>query len=199
MTVEMALPERFHAEGDYAREDSGVAELCEFIEASGTFRVYREVPGILIFRSPIREEKTVRVDLILSPQQTALDAGWNQGQLGVECKRSGEKLAPAVAQARDYQASKFFLRNQRDSRSGVLRAVVAPLWFFIYPFDPPGGDVESLMAADGIGALNWRREQPSGEWYLRFKVGSYKMLEVYHDGRMWVNRDPVPGRKVGCR
>lgn len=200
MSLEVVSPERHRADGQYAAESVGVADLRDVLALSGAFNVYNEVSGIVEFRQAVKEDKSVRIDMILAPTQKLLEAGWkDHGQVGVECKRSGERLAPAVAQARDYSRSVFALRNREDSRSGPLLAWVRPQWFFIWPFNPPGGDLESLMAADGIGVVNLCKAHPTGLRYLRFKVGSYNMLEVHEDGQIHVNRNPTPGRKVGCR
>jgi hypothetical protein len=193
----LSKPERFEAEGEYALEAPAVDEVVAFIEASGMFRVYREVSGVVTHLGPNRDRKSVRVDLILAPQQKAFDHGWEHGQLAVECKRSGEKLAPAVAQARDYRSSVFALKTT----GGNLVAWVAPQFLFVYPFNLPGGDLESLMASDGLGVVHWRRDyqHDSEQKVLRFKVGGWRMLELYEDGRVDVNKRPSPGRKVGAR
>lgn len=191
----LSKPQRFEAEGDYALEAPAVDELATFIDASGLFRVYREVCGVVTHAGPCRERKDVRVDLILAPQQRAFDYGWEHGQVAIECKRSGEKLAPAVAQARDYRSSVFALRTS----NGNLVAWVAPQFLLVYPYNLPTGDLDSLMAADGIGVANWRKDHPSQVRVLRFKVGGWRMLEIYEDGRVDVNRRPAPGRKVGSR
>ncbi len=86
--------------GDYATETEAWAAFDVEIEKhSNLFLMEREIEGTYIQARPGTPPKDERIDRILIPRPTLLAAGWVHGPIGVECKHSGKKAGPAIAQA----------------------------------------------------------------------------------------------------
>lgn len=195
----VGAPERHFAKGNPDQPEKELVDsLVESLTASGAFHVYREVKGRLWAQHPTDQAKEVRVDLILSPRPRLMKAGWTHGMVGIECKRGGERLAPVVAQAADYRRSLFALRDESEAGK-PLRAWTWLPYVFVYEFDLPGGDLESMMASAGIGVLHWAIDGPQRSRVLRFKVGGCSLLRIHENGDITVGDNPAPGRKVGSR
>lgn len=86
----------------------------------------------------------LRIDRILAPTETLIDAGWNQGYIGIELKKSDVKIGPVVAQALDYSRAAFKITHGR---------IVMLDQIFIWPFRGAAGDIESVMTQHRIGAV----------------------------------------------
>lgn len=172
--------------GQWLEEEESCADFDRRVEASGCFRIYRECEGVYLQPRCDSELKTPRIDRILTPTAKLVDAGWTHGAIGVECKRSGEKMGPVVAQCLDYSRAVFKLNS-------VGYQVHCP-WIFVWPFCGTEGDFASIMDQGRVGGVwfaNW--------CLLRLRTGGcINMLTVYNDGRIELQKI-ASGRRTGSR
>lgn len=161
--------------GNWRTEEDSVAALDIRLTAAGLWRIYREVEGTLVQPRPRQRDKHVRIDRVLVPNQHAIQQGWNHGILGIEAKRSGEKIGPALAQAIDYGRSVFTLPG------GIS---IWLDWVFVWPVGEQKGTVASIMAQNRIGYAC-----PFGQT-VRLAAG---------EKNIWLNTDGNSGTKVGAR
>ena len=121
--------------GNYPDEPAAVAALLAAL-GDRWFKPYREVVGSYLYTRPLTEECQPRADLLLRPLAAAVDAGWSHGVIGVECKRSGVKLGPLVAQVLDYQGAVFY----PDGGTGVV-----PTYWALWPAGRITGPMDSIL------------------------------------------------------
>jgi hypothetical protein len=173
----------FH--GEYATEDDALADLDARVAASNLFHVYREVEGYYLAHRPGRQMKTARIDRILVPTGRLRAQGW-EVTIGVEAKRPGTKLGPALAQAIDYTWCIF--------RAGA--AYLYPEWIFLWPLRHPGGPLESIMAQNRVGTA-----EAGYQGSTMFKAGSANALILRADGECSVHPNLIKGVgiKTGSR
>lgn len=175
--------------GSWSNEEDSVAFLRSVIKQSGLFTIYSEVEGEILQPRMDCEDKSVRIDMILSPTQKAISAGWRSGPLGVECKKSGIKLNIPFLQVDDYTRAAWNLKNGFK---------IMCQYYFIWPFRKTHGFAASLMAQKRIGTL----EHVEGRFVdvqLKFFTGEMKALT-------WTKQDDSvsvgelkSGSKVGSR
>lgn len=176
--------ERARAAGNHAAEadcwadfDDVMAKLVDY------FGVLREVTGWYIQPRAHVAPKQPRIDRILTPKKALRDAGWDIGPVGVECKKSGEKLGPAISQAIDYGRAVFPISGS---------CTVNLEWIFLWPSGVVAGDIGSIMAQQRIGhmqRLGDGIEFGCGDGYARTVSVEYG---VHY-------RRPTCGYKVGSR
>lgn len=142
--------------GNWHTETASKAALDKIIQRSGLFRIYPEVRGCYLQPryDQVGGPGGVRIDRILMPTQELLDEGWVHGPIGVECKTSGVKVGPVMAQALDY------LRSAWEIRTGY-RFLLS--WVFIWPLLKQTNFVGSVMAQNRIGAA-WAKQYPDPSW-----------------------------------
>lgn len=173
--------------GLWRTEAESAAAFDAAIAPSGLFRTYSEVPGELLQPRAGQVERTVRIDRVLVPSPEALLRGWSLGAIGVELKRSGEKVGPPLAQAMDYLRSAWRVR-------GVLIHLDA---VFLWPMAKQHGAIASLMAHNRIGAAEPARKG------VRFYIGEECALRIeadFHTGEVAATIGIVrSGTKVGSR
>lgn len=172
--------EKFY--GSWATEDAAAAEFDRLVEASGLFRSFAEVDGFYLAARIHRQPKSARIDRILIPTPKLREAGW-VAPIGVEIKRSGEHLGPALCQAIDYTYAAFVVNG----------AYVHPEMIFLWPLEKQLGAVKSVMVQNGIGELYGRRHDDA----LVFN-SEHAIIRAHHDGTVTV-RAHVAGRKLGSR
>ena len=107
--------------------------------------MYREVRGYYLTHRPHREEKTARIDRILIPGQRLRAAGWTT-TIGVELKKSEADFGAAVSQAIDYTYCNWSVGDYWMYCERI----------FLWPFDMPGGPLQSVMIQNGIGTVHGR-------------------------------------------
>lgn len=154
-------------------------------EHANLWNVESEVWGRLIQPSVGQADQAVRIDRVLTPKADLINLGWKHGAIGIECKRSGEKIGPAIAQAADYSRSLFEL--QKNHVRVWLNMV------FIWPMSAQHGALASILYQQRIGSAyshNWTK--------LRLKVGEHGVLRIGRDGVVEVGGAPTQ-RKVGSR
>jgi hypothetical protein len=174
-----------HTIGDWTREEDSADALDQAIDAAGLWRIYREVEGTLIQPRPGQIDKRVRIDRVLVPTERLTARGWSHGIIGIEAKRSGVKLGPALAQAIDYGRAVWGLPN------GGFRIWLD--WIFVWPVASQYGTVASIMAQNRIGAAN---ADPST--LLRLKSGGQTLIRIPRIGEPIIGPGNN-GTKVGSR
>lgn len=182
---------------DYTRGNfSSEAEAWAYfdavlLKASTSFRSYREVDGEYIQPRPGTESKSARIDRILIPIAGAVDAGWRDGAIGVEGKKSGHKLGRLICQGLDYSRCVWRLADQHKPGPPGMSFITE--WVFLYPVADPGCDLGSVMAQNRIGhvAPGWRGG-------LVFSCGGTHGIEIDADGAVKAKQLSM-GRKRGSR
>lgn len=170
--------------GDWTTEHDSAAA---FDAAIGTdlWKIHREVSGVLTQPRPHQVIQGVRIDRLLIPTDKLLGAGWNQGIIGCEIKRSNVKIGPPIAQAMDYSRAIWTLRP-----SGIR---VWLDWVFIWPMGKQMGTTASVLAQNRIGSASadsWTR--------IHFKCGENNIIRVGRDGDIAIGAC-TNGAKVGSR
>ncbi len=184
MVARMNIVQNVLTAPGFAEETLGLSELDNAIERSGAFRVCREVCGEYLQPRLNAEQKGARIDRILLPNQKAIDAGWLDGPIGIEGKRSGMKIGKVLSQALDYSRCAWEIKN------GFC---VWLRWVFIWPLENPKADLESVMAQNRIGYVG-----PAPGSRIVFGCGGTNGITIMPDGSL--NCKPLPmGRKVGSR
>lgn len=175
-TAPRAVPTEHHRSltvGEWATEQESAA-VFDAAVGDRWWTVYREVSGVLLQPRPAQTDGALRIDRVLIPKKPLIDAGWKHGAIGVELKRSGEKIGPPISQAIDYSRGAFTI-----PRFGGVRVVLD--WVFIWPVASQGGTTASLMAQNRLGSA-----EPVGRSYapsVRFKPGSQPaLIEIGWDG-----------------
>ena len=122
--------------GNYATEAEAAAAFDSLVPTD-LFVIHREVTGRLAWPLYGQGEATrVRIDRVLQPTDTAIKLGWACGYIGVELKRSGEKVGRAISQMLDYLRSTFQIDGQKVTCSHVA----------LFPYEgPDGGPLESMF------------------------------------------------------
>lgn len=148
------------------------------------FLVEREVTGWYLSQRCRVPAQRPRIDRILRPKRELLRAGWSIGPVGVELKRQGAKIGPAISQALDYGHAAFPF--------GDVGSTVCLEWIFIWPVGSVTGDLASVMAQNRIGwaCTDWR-----GDFNLR--SGGMNVLTANANHATF--KKPTCGYKVGSR
>jgi hypothetical protein len=174
--------------GQYKTEKEAAAAFDNAVEIGkrlGIFHhVYSEVEGSYILPPPESDDKTPRIDRILSPGPTLESAGWRHGLMGVELKKSGEKIGPFVNQCLDYSNALFWLRGTQ----------VRLQWIFLFPCPKPHGNIESIMQQRRVGAAAIRR---MNYWSIRFGLNAFGF--EYSQDALLHCKSAVAGKRVGSR
>lgn len=148
------------------------------------FTVIREVEGWYISGRSHVQPKRPRIDRILLPTANLRGCGWDLGPVGIECKRQGDKLGPAVCQAIDYSHAVFPI-------TGGLTVNLE--WIFVWPVSSVSGDVASIMSQNRIGwASSWNGVD------VQLKAGDCNALDVTPSSIISI-KTPKCGYKVGSR
>lgn len=164
-------------------EVTNLSSFDAVLGQSDLFRVRKEVTGQYVHALPGENLQAPRIDRILVPTQTAMNAGWTIGPVGVEAKAGGHKVGPALCQAMDYRRAAFSMPGGYDV---ILR------WVFLYPLGKQMGAIASVMAQHRLGFCYWG---PRGN--LIFSADGRRMCQLGsnpHVGSM-----PVSGAKRGSR
>lgn len=177
--------------GKYQNEPDACADLDRRLTASGIWRVMTEVWGEQVHpridtearSTDATRHKGVIIDRMCIPESKIVRAGWTEGAIGIEAKKSGLPLGRRVCQAMDYSRSVFRTPN------GVH---VMVKWVFLWPAEWPTGDLASLMANFRIGTV-----APYSTNGLVFTVNNTHVIVANVD-QVSVKL-PTCGHKVGSR
>jgi hypothetical protein len=181
----LAWEQRYHFTcGDFGDEVSAQRHIVDLLRSSGDFAVYEQVRGHLLQPRAGQTDKTMRIDVIVSPRQHLIDLGWSYGSIGIEVKRSGEKINAALAQMIDYSRSVFRLPDGN---------MVCPSFVLLWPWYGPGGGVlESIVAQQRLGAVVPELHGVSLTSRIDFAVVNWL-------GTTLTNDLSAQGRKTGSR
>jgi len=167
------------------------AEACAALDARlaklGLFNVYSEVQGQYLQPKFGRtKEAAPRIDRVLVPKHTLCDRGWNHGCIGVEVKRSGARVGPALSQMLDYRGAVWRIDPVRD-------IWICLSWVMLWPASKEHGEIASLLAQNRLGTID-------GEYGgLRFASGETVLARFNQFG----DRDRISaannGRRQGSR
>lgn len=168
--------------GTWETESESAAEFDRRIERCGLFaRMFPEVDGHYMAYRPNRNGRNARIDRVLLPGKRLIDAGWT-ATIGVEIKRSGEKIGPSLAQAIDYTWCNWNVGHYW-------------MWcehIFLWPFEKQFHATESVLAQNGVGVVY---ESQSASLIFRL---DQEVIVANLDGTMRVAKSRA-GRKVGSR
>lgn len=170
--------------GEWQTEADACRAFDVAAEATGMFDIHREVRGHYISLRPGQELKTPRIDRVLSPKPALRDMGWTEGLIGVEIKKSGTKLGPAIAQMQDYTRAVWSLTEW-----GLLAHLT---WIALWPMETAHGPLASLMAQQRLISASTDR---AGVLELTGPQGA--VFSASHNGvRFGIAQS---GRKTGSR
>lgn len=129
----------------YSDEKKAVEDLRRRIQLSRLFKIYDEVQGKSTGLWHIQTLR--RIDMVLVPTAEAIDHGWNEGFVGVECKRSGKTIDEAMHQAITYMDTVWTL--------GDWRGLVVLSSVFIWPYYWPAKNAgyASRMQYSRVGVI----------------------------------------------
>jgi hypothetical protein len=170
--------------GSWVTEEASAAALDQRLEAIGMFRVHHEVTGTLVQPRAGQRERLMRIDRLLTPTRELLARGWSHGAIGIEIKRSGIAIGPALAQAMDYVRGSW-------SVAGVWVQLGA---VFVWPMAKQTGPLASLMVHNRIGSASH-----SGSDHLKFALGEEVLIADNAYSGLRLGGDPRSGRQVGSR
>jgi hypothetical protein len=185
--------------GDWVTENESALAFDALVEHSGCFKNnYHEVCGTLMQprpqqtkrRSSVTEENQIslpdlRIDRILIPSARLLNAGWTEGAIGIELKRSGEKIGPPISQMIDYQRAVWYLEL------GGFQIYLK--WIFLWPVWGLGGNLASVLAQNCLGTVHTRNSHS-----LYFQSGAVTVLYIGDDGQPSLGF-PKNGARTGSR
>ena len=142
-----------HTCGNYETEEDACAAFDYLIEVKlkAWFKVFKEVKGVYVVNPHGLSTPGCRIDRILIPNRPLVDAGWQSGAIGVECKQSNVKAAKPLSQCIDYRDAAF---KFGDSGMTIMLEQV-----FLWPFSCPGGALQSMIAQRRVGGIYQRREK----------------------------------------
>lgn len=132
--------------GTYETEPDAEAALDEALERSGCFRIFKQVDGYHLQPRLGQDHAAFRIDRLLLPLPKLIAGGWNHGAVGIECKRTYEKLGHPISQMLDYTRSAFYLKDSR--------VAVVPSYVFLFPYDGVGGPLQSIISQQHLGYVS---------------------------------------------
>lgn len=172
--------------GEWDTEEAAWEHFDLMLDKCKAFAVHKEVRGEYLQPRLATEEKNARIDRILIPRAGAIEAGWRDGAIGVEGKRSGMKIGRLVSQAMDYSRCIWELDN------GVPGLLLMVRWVFIFPVSRQYEDLESIMCQNRIGYVT------SYNRTVSFNCGAQHGIVINDDGSLRTTK-LLMGRKRGSR
>lgn len=184
-----SLPEFFS--GRFGTEEEALESFDHIVMGWGAFTMYKEVRGRYIAIRPGRDIKTPRIDRILVPTELGKSQGCTFS-IGVEAKKSGEKLGPAVCQALDYTWAEFEISD------GVY---LRPDWLGLWPIQKQGGPIASVLAQNRILTISPEPRYGGTGIDLKFNTGGGANLLRMSNRGVETRPDLAGsiGRKTGSR
>lgn len=176
-------------EDGWPTEAEAVAAFDEQMVGCDLFKSYREVVGIPDLRWDQKSRETFRIDRVLVPTPELIDRGWTAGEIGVEIKRSGERIGPPIAQALDYRRALWQIPSTHGPRNIRLSYV------FIWPCQGSGGNLASIMQQHRVGTVH------STKWdRFRFLCGESQTLIISYGGNVHMSATALTmGIRSGSR
>ncbi len=183
--------------GNYEDEVLSGKEFDTVAEKSGLFKIFgkgtlRGIRGEMIHPLPGMDHKRhYIIDRILSPTDKMRKAGWNKGLIGVELKRTGEKVGPPLSQMLDYLRCAWILP---DNNINVLID-----YCFLWPLDKCGGCTASIMAQNRIGGCCLKYNSNQDYYRLQFFIGEQSVIIHYINTDKTEISNLKTGEKTGSR
>lgn len=176
--------------GDFQNE-TDAEKTFDWLVNQEHWQVFKQVNGkCLVTNQHTEASGKVRIDRILLPTQKLFDSGWENGPVGIEIKRSDEKIGRPLGQIADYLNCVFELQTVRGPIFIQLKNV------FLFPMSSPGGPLESLCSSLRIGFvshINCRGEIDG----LKFYLGGGMVYSSHEGGRLQERQRT--GQKFGSR
>lgn len=173
--------------GCYETEKDAEAALDEALERSACFRVHKQVAGQHLQPRLGQDHVEPRIDRLLLPLQHLVAAGWNHGAIGIECKRTYEKIGRPISQMLDYMRSAFYLPGSH--------VAVVPSYVFLFPYDGVGGPLQSIISQQRLGYVHLTEDGA-----VHFATGGCTSLgTVGPHPEQFVVRAVSHGKKSGSR
>lgn len=174
-----------YTDGDYETEKEAEAHLDRLLDWAGCFRVYKQVRGQHLQPRLGQDHVLPIIDRLLLPLQPMVAAGWTYGAVGIECKRTFEKIGRPTSQMIDYGRSAF-----RLPESGVS---VVPSHVFLWPYNPGGGPLASIYAQQHLGGVTYVNGR------LLFITGQKAIATLGPGPGEYEVYDVKQGKKAGSR
>ena len=172
--------------GNFDTEKAALDAFDATVERSGLFTVRRQVRGCYTALRPGRDERAPRIDRLLFPTQKARDLQWD-AVIGIEAKRSREKLGRAVCQALDYTWAEFDVDGEQ----------VRPSWIGLWPLGRQTRAIASVMTQNRLMSAT-----PMWTHGFGFDIaGSWLLLVDAHGDVCSIRADlaAIVGHKTGTR
>jgi hypothetical protein len=178
-------------EGDYQTEEMACIAFDDAVTKTGLFNISKEVWGRFNNPLPFKDNKDhPRIDRILTPTTKLLDAGWNQGAVGVEIKKSGVKLGRPLSQCMDYLHIAWEMPRSK--------IVVNLNYVFLFPLGKFGNSLASLCEQNHLGGCLLQYGQDSPYHRLAFFTGEHVVLEYrLNTGELKIGK--TIGKRTGSR
>lgn len=167
---------------NFSDEETAEQWLYDFLLATNCFSLFRQQPGVPIYRHADQQWHDVRCDILAIP---APKCGIDLGAIVFEVKRSGEKIGGPLNQMLDYLRTVFPVRNQ----IGIIPTIA-----FLFPCEKQHGPVASIMQNQHMGT--------AARSYKRGLVcfsGEQKLLEFDSSGNLTFATTMRSGKKMGAR
>jgi hypothetical protein len=176
---------------NYPDEISSAKAFDEAVTKSNLFDSWKEIKGETIHPLPgMNNKEFYRIDRILIPSLKLREAGWTKGLIGVELKRSGEKVGPPLSQMLDY------LRVAWTSPQNIK---VFLDYCFLWPLEKCGGPIASIMAQNHIGGCCLRYFPENNYHRLQFSIGEQFVLIYYFNRNLVEIQNLNTGNRTGSR
>lgn len=179
----MSLPQQILTGGEFETEALAWEHFDSVLGKCQAFAVHKEVRGEYLQPRLATEDKTARIDRILIPRKEAIDAGWTDGAIGIEGKRSNMKVGRLISQAMDYSRCVWELDR------GVPGLLLMLRWVFIFPSDTQFGDVASIMCQNRIGYVTHYNRS------ISFNVGAQHGIVINDDGSIRTTKLAMGGKR----
>lgn len=174
--------------GNWTDERPAQAHLVSIVNPLH-WKVRERVSGYMLHpRLDVEGTCGKQLDVMLQPTSYLMECGWRWGFVGVECKKSETKLGRVISQAMDYTRCAWTIPPYGFD--------VMARFVFIWPCEPVGGDLQSVMVQHRIGVAYPRGKSNSQLW-LWFN-GTLAYADQ-GDKQPRIAKDLVGGNKQGSR
>lgn len=170
--------------GSYATENDAKNDLRLLLTNCSDFIVIEECPCWYYGSSAFTDRSNGRIDFALIPKISAVNSGWKNGVIGIECKKSGYPIGPLICQMMDYSRSLI-----KVSPSGIVMAISA---VFAFPGFVCKGAIESIAVNNRIGRCRIKNGSLQGQ------IGESIIFSI-SDGKLEKTIGISSGAKNGSR
>ncbi len=182
--------------GEFEYETESVSHLSNLLTdmklgKDMMFNVFSEVKGLYEYVPHFKPSgKTPRIDFLLTPSIKFIQSGWKFGAIGIECKRSNEKVGPPISQILDYSRAVF-----RHPNFNVLLKMD---FIFLWPCEKTHGTIASFMAQNRFGSVT--EYSDSYRHKLLFCCGEDRVFDYdFKSSNVSINGKFKSGKRVGSR